>query len=560
MYTNKPSLGLIERQAKHKRLFRAMDEERSYWFSHWRTISDYFLPRRYPWLMSQKEVRTASRRNNKLLDSTSTLALRTLASGMMNGITSPARPWFNLRIPGFDEAAMSPASKEWLEETRRRMMLIMAESNFYNAMAVLYLEWCAFGTASMAIYEDFDSVFRCYNFSLGEFFLSQNDTLRINRHARQFTRTTEQVVEQFGLENCSDVIQEQYKRGDGSLLISHDIIHIIEDAQKDELTPNPAGKFREVYFEASCTTGNYLRVSPLYEWPTVTPRWELIGNDTYGTSPAMDALSDVIQLQKMMLRRAQGLDKQISPPMIVDQQLRNRPKALTSGGITYASTMGSNFGAKPAMQVNVPLQAIAYDIEQLKISIRETCHNQLFNMISQLDTVRSATEIDARREEKLVHLGPVLERFYDEGLDPALRRIYGIMDRAGLLPEAPEELADAEIEVQYVSILSDAQKASNTITIERFFQFVGGMTGVFPEAREMVDAEKLIREYGDAIGIKPGSIRPPEETAERMQNMQQAQALAQTAETGSNLAAGAKTLSETEVGGGLNALQSLIGG
>jgi hypothetical protein len=37
----------------------------------------------------------------------------------------------------------------------------------------------------------------------------------------------------------------------------------------------------------------------------------------------------------------------------------------------------------------------------------DECANDLFRMISELDTVRSATEIDARREEKLVLLGPV---------------------------------------------------------------------------------------------------------------------------------------------------------
>ena len=126
----------MESLRKHKRILAAMDTERQYWFSHWRTISDYFLPRRYPWLMSQKEVRTADRRNSKLLDSTSTIAVRTLASGMMNGITSPARPWFRLRFAGFAPESLTPVAKKYLEECERRMYTVLSESNFYNSMAI----------------------------------------------------------------------------------------------------------------------------------------------------------------------------------------------------------------------------------------------------------------------------------------------------------------------------------------------------------------------------------------------------------------------------------------
>lgn len=542
----------------HKRILLAMDRERQYWFPHWRDVSDYFLPRRYPWLLSQKEVRTADRRNRKLLDSTSTIAVRTLASGMMNGITSPARPWFRLRIAGFTEESMSYPAKVWLEETERRLMLVMAESNFYNSLAVLYLEWCTFGTASLAIYEDFEDVFRCYNFAMGEFYLTQDETQRVNRHGRRFTRTVEQLAGEFGRDNLANNTKVLLDRGAESLLKEVDVAHIIEPNVDDGLLPGPA-KWREVYWEAAGDDGMYLAIRPLYEWPCISPRWELLGNDVYGTSPAQDALADVQQLQNVLLERAKGLAKQVSPPLIVDQQLRNRPKALGANGITYAATSGQNFGAKEAYKVQLPYAELANDIVELQKRIRETCHNNLFNMISQLDTVRSATEIDARREEKLVHLGPVLERFYNEGLDPALRRIFGIVQRAGLLPEPPPELVDTPVEIQYVSVLSDAQRASGTIAIERFVSFAGQLTGVYPEARELPNIEELMRDYAENIGIKPKGLRSRDEVAQAKEAQMQQQQLAQTAQIGSDLASGAKVLSETDVGGGMNALQALMG-
>ena len=543
----------------HKRILRAMDNERQNWFTHWRDVSDYFLPRRYPWLMSQKEVRTSDRRNRKLLDSTSTMAVRTLASGMMNGITSPARPWFRLRISGFTEESMSYAAKVWLEETQRRLMLLMAESNFYNSLAILYLEWCTFGTASLAIYEDFDDVFRCYNFALGVFYLSQDAAQRVSRHGRRFTRTIEQLEQEFGRDALCTNTRIMYDRGAEALLKEIDVCHLIEENEDDGLLPGSNAPWREVFWEVAADDGKYLAVRPLYEWPCISPRWELLGNDSYGTSPAMDALSDVMQLQNILLERAKGLAKQVSPALIVDQQLRNRPKALSAGGITYAATSGQNFGAKEAYKVTLPYAEIANDVQELRNIIRETCHNNLFNMISQLDTVRSATEIDARREEKLVHLGPVLERFYNEGLDPALKRIYGIVQRSGLLPEPPQELLDIPVEIEYVSVLSDAQRASGTIAIERFVSFAGQLTGVYPEVRDLPDIEELLRDYAEGIGIKPKGLRSREDVAQSREAISQQQNLAQAAAVGNDLASGAKVLSETDVGGGMSALQSLMG-
>jgi hypothetical protein len=538
----------------------ALDLERQEWFSHWREVAEYFLPRRYPWLRTQKEQRTSELQNRKLLDSTSTLAIRTLASGMMSGITSPARAWFRLRFSGFTDAELSDAAKIYLGEVERRMATLMAESNIYNSLAVLYLEWCAFGTASMAIYEDYDDVFRCYNFPLGEFYIAMDATQRVDCHARRFSRTIKQAEQQWGSANLSASAQKSFKQGGAALSQQIEIMHLIEkNNPNDGVMPGSNAPFREIYWEVGTTNGEVLSIQPLYEWPCITPRWELIGNNSYGVSPAMDCLADVRSLQQLHLERASGLAKQVRPPMIVDQQLRNRPTALSAGGITYAATTNQNFGARPAYQINLPYGELRLDIDQLRQHIRETCKNDLFNMISQLDSVRSATEIDARREEKLIHLGPVFERFSNEGLDPMLRRIFGIMDRAGLLPEAPPELNGVELNVQYVSIMHDAQRSSGTMAIERYLQAVGQAAGVWPEARAIPNIDELMREYAEGIGIKPKGLNSREEVAAQREAAQAQEQLAQTAQVGNELAAGAKVLSEADVGGGMNALQAIMG-
>lgn len=533
-----------------------LETVRQPYLEFWRELADFYLPQRYVWLSSTSS-RVRSMRNPNILDSTATIAARVLASGMMNGITSPARPWFSLRLMGIDEQDNSV--RIWLDEVTRRMSYVLAESNFYNAMAVMYLDLVIFGTSSMLIYEDFESVIRCYNPSLGEYYFAQDDRLAVNTFARKFTYTVEQVVGRWGEENVSPAVLAAWKKGGGSSQTEVKIVHLLEPNNDGKGKISKRFKYRETYWEEGAKNGLVLGQKGFNEMPGLFVRWSTSGNDAYGFCPGMESIGDVKQLQQETLRKAQGIDKVVNPPLVVDVQLQHRPTATIPGGITYIAG-ANNVGAKPLYQIAPPLGEMTADIQQIQMRIRETFHNPLFQMISQLDTVRSATEIDARREEKLVLLGPVLERFENEALDPCINRVYAIMQRAGLLPEPPESIQDADIEIQYVSILSTAQRAIAAIPTERFVQFVGNLIPVAPIVSDIVNWEELVRNYGRDLGIPAKTLNDPEVSAaiakKRSDDMESEKAMAQ----GSVAVDAAQQLSATDVGGGANALQMLLGG
>ena len=544
--------------SEKKRQLNAMDRDRSPWFSHWQTISDYYLPRRYPYLLGNSSIQRKISYNSKLLTSVSTMAVRTLANGLMNGVTSPARPWFRLRIAGFDEESLSMEVKIYLEEVTRRLLLILAESNFYNAMAILYLEWCTFGTAAMTIYEDFDDVLRFYNHALGEFYISQDDTARVNRFSRRFQLTVENLVAKFGLENVAVAHQQKFQANGEGLFDKVTVHHVVEpNTPEDGLIPANVA-YREIYWDPTDNVGNILAISPLHEWNAICPRWELLSGETYGVSPAMDALADVKELQHTLYERKQALEKQISPPLLVDSMLMGRPTALAAKGMTFVPNLGNTAGARAAYDTRAPLQELGFDVQSLTTRIQETCFNPLFNMISQLDTVRSSNEIDALREEKLVGLGPVLERFH-HNLSAILKRSFGVAERAGLLPDRPEDLDGVDLQIQYISILSDAQRSVGLTSTERFLAFTGNLAGVYPDIVGIPNVEELTRDYAEKVGVKATGLNSREQVAETQAAQEQAAQMAQAASVGNDLAQGAKTLSDTDVGGGANALQTMVG-
>lgn len=550
----------VELHQKKAATMAALQADRLPWWRYWSDLADFYLPKRYVWLMSKNERQKYLAMNGKVVDATGTNAARILASGMMNGITSPSRPWFRLRLAGFSDD-YDYASRAWLDEVERRMLLVMAESNFYNCLAIMYIDLVIFGTAAMLIYEDYENVICCYNNALGEYYLGQDYRLKVNIFGREFSRKVYQVVEEWGIENVTDSTRDKYKQGGPRLQDDVDITHLIEPNDKRAGALPERFKAREFYWETSAPKGLILAKRGFFEMPGVFPRWELTANDSYGTSPGMDALGDVKQLQHESIRKGQSLDYMVRPPTVSDIQLAHKPTALLPGGNTFVSGVANgNVGVRPVYQFTPPINELTLDIRDIQARIRATFNNDLFRMISELETVRSATEIDARREEKLVQLGPVLERFENEALDPAINRIFDIMQRANLLPEAPPSIRNAKLEIQYVSILSSAQSAVGVIPTERFLQLVGGISGIYAAALDIPNFDELIRNYGRDIGVKAKGINSPEQTEANRQTRQEQEAMAQAPKDAILPSAqAAKLLSETDVGGGASALQEMIG-
>jgi len=538
-----------------------LETERYSWLQHWRELADYILPRRYRWLLTQNQQR-GQLINNNIIDSTGTVAARTCASGMLAGVTSPTRPWFKLQIPGFTNADDTNEVSMWLSECESRMRRVFSESNFYNSIGVLYFDLVVFGTGSLLIYEDFHDVIRCYNPCAGEYYLANGARGTINSggtFAREFTFTIDQIVQRFGIENCPEDVRRAYERGGAGLRQEKIIRHIIEP--NTDRVPGIPSKFpyREFYWIKGSAGGELLEKKGFNEDCVVAPRWDVSGNDAYGRGPGMDALGDIKQLQQEQRRKAEAIDKMVRPPMVADIQLKNRPASLIPGGITYVAG-ANNAGFKPAYQVQPNIQELMLDIQEVQGRIRNIFFNDLFMMISQLQTVRSATEIDARREEKLIMLGPVLERFENEALDPIINRVFGIMMRGGLLPPPPESIQGQDVQIQYVSMLAEAQRAASSAGIERVFAFAGNLSAVDPRVMQALDSVEAVNEYSSIMGIPPKLVRTRAQIEAMEADAARRQQMAEAMQVSGAMVQGAKVLSETDVGGGNNALQQMIGG
>lgn len=541
----------------------------SYWV-HWAALAEMFLPRKYQYFVTPNQYNKGSPLNQAIVDETGLVAARTLATGLLAGLTSPTKPWFRLGLQGTDTLPEGPA-KEYLAECTNRMLAVFAKSNFYQSLGDAYHGLVVFGSALQIQYEDPDTVVRFYNSPVGEFFFGLDNRLQVDTAYREYTYTISEAVKEFGLEALSPSSQTLAKSAssqDTEIVIGHAIEPnlpvYIGGVEVDYLVPR-SFKYREIFWESTTNAGNQtqnrghvLRAAGFRERPFVGLRWDVTSNDAYGRSPAMDALPAVRQLQIEQRRKAEAIDKMVRPPMVASVSMKNEPMSILPGDVSYVADP-SAAGFKPAFLVEPRIQEMMLDLKEVQSRVEEVMFTPLFRMISSEDKVQTATWVDAAREEKLILLGPVIERTENEGLDEIIERTFAIMSRRGLLPSPPPELAGAPIAIQYISLLAEAQRAASTSAIERWLQLAGGLVAVKPDAMDNVNSDETIETYGDLLNIPPHLQNSPEAIAAirnaRGKQLQQAQAL----QTGTAMAQGAQTLSQTEIGGGANALSAMLG-
>jgi len=525
-----------------------------------RDLADMFLPRRYKSIYGGKEAFATKARNPLILDSTPTNAARTLATGLMNGITSSARPWFRLRTSRGIEDYVKTV-QIYLDEVQRIMLDVLAQSNFYTTMQQFYFDEVVFGTAVIEIYEDADKILRCYIAVPGTYRLAQSAREIPDTFSFTTDITVKQYIERFpDKRDWSDKVTQLATQGGSNLLNPVTITQLVEP--NDNKIPGMNASFvqRKIIFEPSGLNSNnrILSISGFTEEACIAGRWDAIPSEPYGFSPCMDALGDAYQLQDETMQKGIAMQKMVTPPMVGSVELRNKPNSTIPGAWTYVNNL-RDAGAKPAYQINPPLGEMTADLATVAQRMKETLHNPLFTMFSELDKVRSATEIDAKREERLVLLGGFLERNDNEVLDKLINRTFHICERRGLLPEPPPELEDEGLEVEYFSMLSAAQRAVQTAPVERFLQFTGNLGAVYPGALDIPNVPNLLRNYGRDIGVKAEGMNSAEEVAAAAQQREVETQSAQALEAANSLSFSAANLAKAEVGGGSNVLEELLG-
>lgn len=569
-YREKKYGGYNSRRQEIDLIYSQLYNERSSFLSHWRDLADYILPRRPRFFIS--DANKGDKRNQKIIDSTATLAARTMRSGMMSGVTSPARPWFRLTTPDPNLAEFGPV-KEWLYTVSQRMATVFLRSNVYNVLPINYGDMGVFATGCIFQEEDFNDVVRFYSIPIGSYSIGNDARGKVQVFHREFRMTVRQLIDEFGetengtkepnWDNFSTTVRTLYDSDQLEAWI--DVGHLIRPNPDYDLSRDIISKykrFQSTYYERGYSSGSgsanylastdddtFLREKGYDLFPVFVSRWEVTGEDVYGTDcPGMTALGDVKSLQLMHKRKAEAIEKMVRPPMSAPSSLRNSKASTLPGDITYVDIREGQQGFRPIHEVSPRIQELMLDINDHQERIRRAFFEDLFLMLATSDRREiTATEVMERREEKLLALGPVLEQLNQDLLDPLIDNTFHIMVRQGLIPEAPQEIQGMPLKVEYISIMAQAQKLIGLSGVERFAAFAGQVATFNHAAIDKVDTDQILDVYSDLTSIPPGIVRTDEVVAQIRQQRAQAEQAQRQAELISQGAGAAKQLSESKL-------------
>lgn len=546
---------ITARQMKLRR-FASLETEQSTWRTHWQELCDYIQPRRGAFVTTERNQGT--KKHQKIINSRPSRASRVAASGRQSGITSPTRPWFRLTTP-YTKLNEIASVKAWLAHVEDRMRQVFQRSNIYMALANVYLDLAVIGTAVMHVEEDTDKVIRAYVFPVGQYYLAADAQGRIDTCYRKFSMTVGQLVEKFGIEKCSQQVRLAFEQHNLEQWV--EVLHIIEpnrDYQPDALGRRGM-KWSSCWLEFNAGEGvGYLHEGGFYECPFIAPRESTKSSeDVYGSSPGMEALADCKALQLLEDKKLIVAEKLADPPMRGPSALMSQPFSTRPGAMTFVDSMAPGQTFAPAYQIESrALDALELVIRQHESRIDESFDADLWLMLDRIEQGKmTATEVLERQAEKMLQLGPMLERFEDEALDPLFERVFAIMLRNGLIPEPPQEMQGVELRVEYVSILAQAQKATGIQGVRELIGFVANLAaaqaaaGLTPDAWDKVDTDQTIDEYSSMIGTPPELVRSDEDVEKRRAARAKAQAQAAQMQQMQQGAETAKTLAQADTEG-----------
>ena len=543
--------------------------ERSSFDSHWKDIADHVRPRRARFQVS--ETNRGDKKNQKIINSRATTASRTMRSGMMGGITSPAEQWFRLTAPN-PELTEDWEVKEWLDRTTEIMNAKIHGSNFYDTAPTFYSDLGDFGTSPMFVEEDFESVFNTEVFPVGSYVLGNDARGRVRVFGREFQLTVRQLIERYGVrdekgnvlnwENFSDTVHTAWEKNELERWIV--VCHIIQENRNFD--PNRLGakfmRYSSDHFETGggrghgyltdSDNGRFLKESGYKRWPVLVGRWDKNAEDVYSTdSPGMTCLGDIKSLQTMERRLAQAVEKGINPPMTGPTSLANSAVSILPGGNTWVDVRDGQSGFRPAHEVRVNIADLRINIQECEARISRAYYEDLFLMLANDDRAErpTAEEVRVRQQEKLGELGPVLAQLNVGVLKPFIEMVFAFCFDQGYIPEPPESLRGQDIKIEFVSVMAKAQKLMGAASVERFSGFmlnIAQLTGD-PSALDKWDIDQTADEYSTILSIKTSMVRSDEKVAEMRESRAQAQQQAVAAQQAKDQASAVKQLADAKV-------------
>lgn len=555
----------------HQKAFRDYSRsivERGNWDDHWQLISDHCHPLAKGFTRS---VSDGERINENLTASIGVKSNRKMAAAMVGAL------WPS----GSRSVDISPVASLKGEDSVRdfysKMNDIVAEEiddstvGFISHLDSYMQEQGAFGNSAISVREGADGepllVFRAWSIKDMNVTVTpdgQTDSIFIIRRL-----SAVQVEDEFGSENLSLEMREAIKNS------ADTEFKIIQALAPRKFSPenkgNKAKPIMSLTFEEKSKA--ILEESGFDRMPIKVGKFYPNISEPYARSPAMDAISDVIESNDRRNLEAVAIEKHLDPPQGVTEGAISGNGVLdtSAGALNVFNQVGGLKNAPPMFQLSTvgELTSTFKRIEELDQSITE--HFFLDRMLDFNNTSQMTLgEANLRNEIRAQTLSPIYARQITAVLTPIIEDVVSILFRrgyfgrisgtteheadvaSGLNPEVvPEKVASLILagkdfyRVGYNTPATRLMKSDSMGALTRVAQFAMENAQVDPSALDAYDAEAAVTKFAELSGSPIGVIRSDKEKKaikelRAQQAQQQAQAAQQQQEIENEQAAGSK--------------------
>jgi hypothetical protein len=509
-----------------------LKNERQSWDRDVREIVEQMVPYRVVWDWNARSERNkGERKEDFIINSTPVRALDTLKAGMQAGITNPAREWFGITVSD-KELAKSTKVKTYLEDCKKIIKDALHKSNWYDVLGnAVYPDLGSIATACVLSDETPSGGLRYKAYAWGQYWLDADAQGKIDTFFGLSQMTVRQVVQEFGIENVGEQTRAQYERGEfGHTLGVYHAIYPHSDRKPGALGPDGMA-FKSCWWEeTNPNKDQLLRESGYYEFPILAPRWSVRPGDVYGRGPGWAVRGDCKQLQHLEKRKLQMIDKATIPPIVT--RGTQSAVSLLPGAVTELDDVAT---AEVKPLLTVPAGAISEVREEIAVieaRIEAGFYANLWQatLADERNDRPTATEVEAKRQEIMLMLGPLLQQLNSGLLEPAIERAFAILERNDMLPLPPDELQGADLTVEFISIMHQAQQSTGVGGLRSLVAEAAGIAQLNPDAIDKLNIDNIIDQFATMYGVATDAVRGNAEVAQlREARAQQQQAADQAA-------------------------------
>ncbi|MCG8047109.1 MAG: portal protein [Candidatus Thiodiazotropha endolucinida] len=508
------------------RIFDKLVGERSVWDSHWTEIGHFTIPRQSNIQHEVLNLPGGGKRTYRIYDSTAITALERFASIMESLLTPKTQKWHGITCVD-PELNKLKSVKVWTEAVTDRLfqMRYRAIANFASQNYERWISTGAFGTATLFTdyYPNIGLRYRMVH--MGSLYFRLNHQGIVDTVFRRLTYSLRQAIQKWGIDKLPEKLQKDVKNSD-KIDNDYPFLHVVGNREKFDPFSLAVNRMPYYSLHICLTTKTQIDEGGYYSFPYAVNRYVIAPGETYGRSPAMNVLPDIKMLNEMRKSDIRAVHKMVDPPLLLASggALSGIKRVnLTPGGQNQGGLDEQRRPTVAPLNLNARVDINEDKMERLRSQIKDAFLTPLFEVL--VDRPRmSATEVLTLARERGIVLAPVSNQ-QTEALYPQIEREIDLLQRVGLLPEAPDEVYEAggDIDIEFNAPINRLQRGEEIEGVLKTVSTLAPLADIDPRIFESLDTDATARLVAEVAGMPAKLILSEDELEKKRKDTQMRQ-------------------------------------